>query len=517
MEPSLINKRLLAIFSFSIVFLIFLWFIFNYSWITVHTSGESKKLITITDENEDTVQSFEQDSETKTVLLRRGTYVIKATKGDEFSVYKKSLGFLWFNRLDIELSPQKSSEFLGKSHLPCAKDNKGEVLFASCSPIGEGSTIISSRRGLLAPPVAGGTIKSDHEASLPTTGVLKHYKNGYLNVRADGSELVITARNTANNQSLSIPGFEGEINDDMFSVSPDAENFVVHDNKKNEILHFNDISDDNATKFPLPTDKLDQYFSTRVVVSKEHIYFFSFEGGHHEHEEEAPDVGARLFIYNTSSGATENEYSIPDDWQISRMVAGPNNQIVLLVYDFVDGTPQPYLITEDGSPTKLDTIASFPQDICWKDKNSFYYLADNGKGIYSYSLPKQASFLVYGGLYDDKFVSDIQCSSGSLYFNFDLTSERQRLDPELLGYYHYKLGSSAFTGIRPESVMPVFVPVGGDVVEADIEKNGVKISVKYEFDNNQATPTRQAAREAVVNELRNKGVLTFDFNFQFDF
>ena len=159
--------------------------------------------------------------------------------------------------------------------------------------------------------------------------------------------------------------------------------------------------------------------------------------------------------------------------------------------------------------------------MCWKDKDNFFYLTDAGRSIYRYSLVDRASFLVYGGLAEGKFVKNIRCNAGDLYFSFDHTSEIRRTADKYFGYHHYKLDGGDFTGIRIESLTPLFVVVGGrggDIVEVNPGRNGLTVEFSLVGEENpQPSSSKQLVGEAVIQRFREEGVntdgLILDFKF----
>jgi hypothetical protein len=517
-------RKVLVGFLVFIVLYFVIWLLFSYSWLTIKASSDEIKTINIANENGDVVKTLDHTSGSKTIFIKRGEYKIQITAGDKFSAYKKPLQFLWFNNLDAEVEPQKSSKFLGKNPLPCIKEKPGDLLFSSCAPYGEGTIINSANRGFLP---SNDSLGVDHANS--TNGALLNYKDGYLSANVEENQLTLSTRETSSDQSLAIKDFDGEVNSNTVATSPDSSDFAVYSQPSKEILSFKDISTSEPLKIPIPEDRAVDDFNNKVFVSRDYVYFFSlvdYEIEDHSHvgEDEESDHEyntdeerqQKILIYDKRTGELKADHKLSGDWQVRQVNTGPENQILLTVGVFKENIYGDFYLINDGSkPGKIDAVTDSLQTTCWKDKDNFYYLSDTGSSVYRYSLSKQASFLVYGGLSSGKFVSNIQCGSEALYVVFDHTSARQRIDPKDLGYYFHKITDEDFTGIRPESVLPIFVPTDGNVVQATLTTQGVEINVEHDLDNNPLTPSQGNAQAAVLEELSNNGVVTSGMNFVF--
>lgn len=548
-QPTLTPKKIFISLLLFIFLYTILWFLFSYSWIAVSSSSDKDIFITISNKNEEAVRTFEQFSGSKTLFLKRDTYKIEAAKGDEFSAYKKSLGFLWFNKLDVELFPQKSSKFLGVSALSCAKGN----LFYPCDYsydahiLKDGGT---TQRFQALTTTDTGSQEQENFSSLITP-----YRDGFLEIASVGTDLFIGNRNSLGEPSQSPPveikdfqiyggGEAGSsaladsseaVPNRVFSASKDSDNFVAYSSKENILINFKNSTDNNPMKIPAPQDRNKSGLINKVLASKDYIYFVStvpYEIEDHSHVEAGAEgetedsqvqdgVDQKIFIFSTQTGNLEAEHSIPSNWQIRNAESGPDSKMVFVADKISEegnelGTV--YAIDGSSTPSEIETIANTPQDICWKDKDSFYYLTDAGRSIYRYSLSQQASFLVYSGLQKGKFISHIRCNSGELYFSFNLTSETRRLSDKYSGYHHYKLSDEDFTGIRLEGLLPVFVVVGGvggDIVEVNLT-SALQLSIEMNLRGGKAL-LKEDIRDAVIEKLRDEGVNTEKLQLNFKF
>lgn len=507
----LFNKRRVAL-AFLLVFAMGLaWFFSSYTWVTVNYTGGDEATVSIRQFGGEFEQErFNLQNSSKTILLRKGTYRLRANTQDKVSAYKKSLGF-FRDQLDIELMPQQKSAFLGKSPLPCAKKKKNEILFASCAPSGEDNQVISSERGLLRP------LDKTKLESNSFNSALKDYKDGYLVMWVKDGSLVTSPRGVDGyDKDLVTADFEGEIRDDWIGVSP-AGNFAAYDNVRSEIVALKDASDQNPSRIKLQAENEDLHPSLlkRLIVSNDYVYFFALEEDRHEveppedigtHPEELPkDVQSKIFTYEIGSGELVNEYVVPESWEISRITPSANNSLLLLVDDLREGAIKIYRTNKNENPKEVDSLAEEPQDVCWKDNDSFYYLAGFGREIYLYSTQKQASFLIYGGL-TQKEIDHIYCSGGRAYFTFDQTSKNKRVADKYFGYHHYTLIDEPFAGRRIEDLIPMFVVVGGvggDIVEINLTSEGASVEMSLKGNKNLS---KEAARKAIIEKLGDEGV-----------
>jgi hypothetical protein len=516
------KRRLILVFLLTAAIGL-LWFLSSYTWLTINYADNNEATVSIRRFGDEFEQDrFNLQNSSKTILVRKGTYKFRANTKDKVTAYKKSLGF-FRDRLDIELMPQQKSAFLGKSLLPCAKDKKSQVLFASCAPLGENNQIISSKRGFLLPQN-----RSGFEIDFFSSALLKDYKDGYLAFWIKDGGLAASPREvTSYNKDLVTTDFEGEIRDDWIGISP-AGNFAVYDNIRNEVISLKDASDQNPSRIKLQAENNDLHPSLlkRLITSKDYVYLFALTEDRHEFEssddidtdsEERPeDAQSKIFTYEIGSGKLVNEHIVPESWDISRITPSADNSLLLLVDDLEEGAIKIYGINKTENPKEVEDLAEETQDVCWKDSDSFYYLTGFGREIYLYSIQKQASFLAYSGL-NQKEINYIQCSGGKLYFSFDKTSENRRVADKYFGYHHYILADEPFAGRRIEDLIPMFVVVGGvggDIVEVNLVRGGATVEMSLQSNKNFS---KEAAREAIIEKLLDEGVNPDDLVFKFKF
>jgi hypothetical protein len=389
--------------------------------------------------------------------------------------------------------------------------------------LGENNQIISSKRGFLFPQN-----RSGFEIDFFGSALLKDYKDGYLAFWIKDGGLAASPREvTGYSKDLVTTDFEGEIRDDWVGISP-AGNFAVYNNISNEVISFKDASDQNPSRIKLQAENNDLHPSLlkRLITSKDYVYLFALAEDHHEFEssddidtnpEKRPeDARSKIFTYEIGSGRLVNEHIVPESWDISRITPSADNNLLLFVDDFKEGAIKIYRINKKEAPKEVDSLAEEPQDVCWKDNDSFYYLTGFGREIYLYSTQKEASFLIYSGL-NQKEINYMQCSGGKLYFSFDQTSENRRVADKYFGYHHYVLGDEPFAGRRIEDLMPMFVVVGGvggDIVEVNLVRGGATVEMSLQSNKNFS---KEAVRKAIIKKMREEGANPASLVFKFKF
>lgn len=516
---TLLTKKRLAIISLFIIFICLTWFLFSYSWITITNSSDTQAQIAIVNQNGTEQENFVlNERESKSVLLNRDSYIFRVSGDDKFSLYKKPLGFLWFNELDVELKPQKASVFIGKSHQPCVKEKNNETFFSSCGPIGEGNFLESDKRGML-----GINQSNNPGQSSLYEGILKNYNGAYLHAYARNGELLLTKRDISDvkNKPLVVKKFTGTIDSNSVATAQNSDTFAVYNNQAKTVLVFKDTNDSNPLEIKLPKDKLDSHLNIRLAINNNYVYIVGYDGEPHGHgDEEEGKIKPRILTYNIQNGEEERDYSIPPEWLVREVVTGFDDKVLFNILNLKESSRELYLIQGDSKPSVIKTVAAPVQNVCWKDKNDFYYLADGGKNIYLYSFTQQASFLVYGGL-NNKIISAIQCLDSTLYFNFDLMKVNQRVSNEDKGYYHYRLNDEDFRGSRIEGVLPLYVNVGGEggsTVKVTSQIGGVLRVENVTFYGEEVkTPNKQTALKAVKEKLEEEGVDTGNLRFNLQF
>lgn len=503
------RKRLFAAAGFLIASFLLIVFLVSYGLLTVSSTDPNKKFIYISKEGY--FKSIELKKGSKTFLLKRGSYKVEAAQDDKLSIYNKSLGFMRNNRVEVELFSQKASAYLGKSTLSCSKpDSKGEAVFYSCRP----STLALVETEKLA-PVGLANQSEAPESELNINGntgnkeiykSLLPYKDSFLEASLENKVLAAKAKDqsgyTPGQPTVNIPGFEGELSDNSFSVSSNSDNFAVFDNSKNELKVYKTLTDANPGVVSIPKNKLRKLnFETRVVAHKNYTYLFNYRGSQDSDEEDSGEAESRpvqkILVYGQDNKLVK-EHELPKEWAIRYIAPGPDNKTLLFLAPGSKNSV--YLVQEKAAPKQLQLPVETPGEACWKDGGSFYYSADAGTKIYLYSLLKQASYLVYGGLADGTTVSGLNCSGNSV--NFLVNSDK---DGEISSNLHYTLTAKDHSAVRPESVLPVYIDLQKNTYKVSIDKDGINVSLLY--GNRLGGPSREGLQEVAAQRLSEKGVL----------
>lgn len=499
---SIFTRRKLILAMSVFVLLSAAWFFLSYSWLTIYNLSSKSAEVSLYNKDGEIVERFTLSKNPKTLFLKKDFYSLRASSGSSVTSRNIQLKPLWFNKLKISLRHQKASVFIGKSQQPCVREVDNQTIFASCSPYGRGSFIELSSGKLL-----NNKSEMPDQTSL-TSGSLKKYQDGFLYARSANNRLILSKRGLSRQKILSIQKFGGEINNQSLATMEGSSAFAVYDNKNQELLIFDDMSDKEPLRVKVKDNKIDPNFGIKLAINENYVYFISYDGRSHIKKGSKKISSPEIIIYDIHDGSLKNKFSIPDEWLVRR-VETKGDKALLDISNIKNATRELQLIYGHNKPILIDNIKPTAQDICWKDTNNFYYLADAGRSIYEYSLDKKASFMIYGSL-SNIFISNIQCSDDSLYFVFDLMHGTRRVENKDRGYYFYKVTDEDFSGTRIEDVIgfaPIFTNIRGVTFSASLGiNNTIKIHPISFGEDLQSMPSKKLVLKSIKNNLKEEGV-----------
>lgn len=511
-SPLLTPRRIIvAVILFFVIGI--LSFVLSFSWLTISSETREEKIVYIRRTDGTSVKNFTLPQGSKRLLMSRGEYTIEVSSGDSFSSYQKNLK-LFSDKLEVELVKPKSSVFLGNSELPCSKQQpSGLALFYSCGLMTVSSITLERqavekvREDTVELPE---TIGEEKEFST----ALEDYGEDFIEATVFENKLTIRLRNQAgakpDSQPVIVSGFSGRISDAAFSASQSA-NFSVFNTSNNEVLLFADIKDASPGRVKLE-GRIDEGLSTQIFAGPSYTFLVNSQTA--EHLEDLPEgaegseapAQPKIIVIDNKEGKIVKEQDLPAGLIARSIVAGPNDRLLFLLTGDDEG--EVHLYSPDKGLEQMGLSPKGVQQACWKDNNSFYYLADAGRAIYLHSLDKQASFRLYA--IDTNFIRSLSCSSGQLYFAIDKEGN------EKLELSHYNLGTEVHTGSRVEGVLPFYYTMDGDTLRFEETRSGVTVTLAYDSNNN-GPPDKDAVIKKLTDILKENGVETKGLNIKFSY
>lgn len=482
MRQQLNRKKILTLTILLLVAGTMLYIFLSYSWLTITSNSDETKSVYIRRGEE--FKFLEITKESRTIFLKRDTYSIEVNKDERTSLYHKPLGF-FKNELKIELMDQKVSNYIGKSDLPCGKlTEAGTTIFYSCKPSELGLISTHEISQLNSRPfVEVNNQQQDHaNENEPDPSIsslsLDNYKGNFLEARRVNKTLLIKDRDESGYLSgqVQMPEFGGEVTDGKFATSQDSDNFAVFNTSKNEINSFKNLNDKNALTAKVEGDKINkENYSIELLAAKNYTYLINYNVELDQDDDQPGDLGKdvtdkdqKILVYDSSTLKLVKEHGLSDKWFLRNITPGPENKTLF----FLSGNlnDQVILLENEAAPKRIETLAGAPQEACWKDNDSFYYIADGGSRIYMYSIPKQASFLLLGPLREGVSANGLNCNSGNLTYKVEAGA-----DGEVDSFHYFKLDDIKHTGTRTEEVLPFYFDLGDATYKSSIVKGGIKI------------------------------------------
>lgn len=493
------NKKLSAIIGILLIVSICLYgFVTTYSFLKINSVNPGFKTIYVSTGDGTIKKQFDIEEGSKTYLLKRDRYTIKAVSGSKQSVYKKNLGMLSRNTVSVELKDQLASEYMGISNLPCSKQRENaSPVFYSCNPSTYG--VVSDQESSDTP------LELNLDETYDGGQSLKPYRDGFLRAAASDKKLLLEkVSNTGNvTARVNVGDFSGSINDRYFSTSETSQTFSIFNSDKNEIWKFNDTEQKQPTILKIPEGVINvNQNNVRLISGDTYTYLVSYtdelhHGDDHKEGDEDETLDQMLLIFDNKSNELVKKSALPSNWFISNVSDSYNDRVMLFVSTEI-GNGQTYLINGQQSIKEIELGAGTPQELCWINNSSFYYLANEGQNIFEYSLSGTASYLTYGGLASGTSVTSISCDKGKLSFVI-----KSGVDGIENGNLHYTLTTRPYTGIRPESVLPLYMDVGGNAYEVKNGKLG-KIDVRLFYGSSPSDPIKVS--DGVMEQLKQQGV-----------
>ncbi len=506
-------RRLIKILAGLTLLLLPLWFLLNYSFLTITGTDTQKKDVYVVGDK--FYKQLELTNKSESMLIKRGSYRIEVSSGDKLSLYNRKFGGMSKNTVNIELSDQKSSQYLGSSPLPCAQQAaENTSIFYSC-----GNDVL----GIIANDKANAATPPDANPSGPISTVIKNYNDDFLEAKLSNNKLEIRAKNDsgylAAKGAVVINDFQGEITDSYLGVSQDSDNFAVFDTRSKKLHVYKGLADKNPVIHELNDKQVDMLaYSTAVITGKNFTYLMNYgvvsdevdvgstvDNG--ESEYTSSNIKPRVLVYSHQENKLKTEHILPIKWQIRSLAEGPGDQVVFFLSGNLNN--EAYRIAAGQKPEQLAIPTEVPQEACWKNSDSFYYLSDAGTKIYHYSQSKQAAFLVYGNLMEGTIIRGLHCAQGKV--SFSIGNDK---DGDTINHYHYTLGEAAHSLVRIESILPIYFDSGPKTYKAVTDKAGVKVQL---IGSGGAVPNevRDGIRSLVLERLEAKGASPANINIVF--
>lgn len=467
MDKNLQRYSIISLFSLIGVFV--LWFLFNYSLITVSSRSSVSKVVFFDNKTSEPTKELLDINNSHISLIKRGDYSIKVSSGDELTVYERTFGGFWLHKLDMDTQPQKKSSFVNKSFFPCVNDHDNQQIFAFCLPYRE-LGVIDPDSSVISTDLA---LRDNHGPE----GSLVKYGSSYLRLNYFDKKLTLTSVTNTDEKNV-IDYLGGQPLNEYISVSSDSKNIAIYDPGARKIISFK-----NDLKLEPSYIELNGYIkdSHEIVLSttENRIMVFASTSDNHDFGEDDKKhsyIESRIIIVDRRSNEITKDIKLPSNFSIGGNIVGGYNSSIYSTINNTKSTSQLNIIDDGGNIKSIKLLNEAPAKYCWDNDRGFYYLADKGRSIYLYNTANRSARLVYGGLANDLYISDIQCTNNSLYLIFDKTSDNERIPEDEKGFYYYKINdSSKHQGIRIESITPLYFPVGDGVYRADVNTNGLDI------------------------------------------
>lgn len=478
------NKKTLLLFAvFFIILSISITFMLRYTFLTVKITGEDNKTVYISDSSGNIKQQYDTTSSSKRFLLKRDSYNIKAIDKERTSTYIKSLKAFSFNVVSLELKDQKESVYIGKSNLKCSKFVNNSPIYYSCNP---SSASLISTTELSDVPINTG------ENSLKPTF------SGFIKAEINSANLQIS--NLSNSEELTgdkvtIKNFGLSLNDDDLSISNSRNGFSINSRTASKLYVFKDYNDKNPLQ--IDTSKKNQGLHIKTISGNRYTYLIVFNNDNHSHGEVS--LEQEINIYDNKTGELVSKKSLPSSWFINEISDTYEDNFIIVAS--TEGVRNTYLYKGlNKSYEEINIDSSSLQNVCWVDSNSFYYVSDYEKSIYKYSIDSRSSYLIYKGLAGNALINNVGCYDKKI--NFTIYSDiRQDID----NYYHYTINDDTFSGIRVESVLPLYFNTEINSYQAVEDRNGIKL-IPY----NPAAGDLNSAITTLKGLLKENGVESLD-------
>jgi hypothetical protein len=467
-----------------------------------NTTGENVKILL----GEEGGREFNlEPGQSKRIFQKRENQKISVNglEGDKITEYRRDIAPLWSpTKINVRLAAQSYSQYTGQSAQRCSDTPgaDGSVRFYSCKP---------STLGVIEPGAAQKSEEHDHDHDQDSySSVLKRYKDGFLKITVEDKTLSVTqlhADGSVLNSGAVIKNFESTVADEHVSVLEKSAEFMIFDQAAGRILSFSNI---NQYK----TIAIDKKYiaaeleTNEVFVTKNYVYMTRKSVSLDDHgkdfkDNESADRG--VLIISRKENKVVKFRSQPYKWVISSVSASSDDKLVINVTNQASKNGvSSYIIEGDGRIKPFGELPHGLEQLCW-DGPALYYTTGASSFIYRYSFSERASYLVYGGLADDRLIENLSCGSVK---SFTLSDKN---DNASTGHQHYRIADkTGFSGTRIESLLPAYVDLGEkrDSVEIIQDQSGFYVRVLYDSPRNGLGIDRNMALSVVNKYLTDRGV-----------
>lgn len=539
MDRQYINRKNFFIVVLITVSFLVLQYLFTHTRVTIENDGEAKTVYIKKGSSEENLYEFSlAPNEKKQFTLKSGRYKIGASAEDRLSIYGRDFKRLSSNNIQLKTLPQKQAALLGQDENNCAKSlSKEKIVYYPCANY-SGSVNVASASGessLEVSPFAEQVFSHDHSgddgseekanASSPSSMVLRPYGGGFLELASVDNKLIYrpvddVAQSLEEKPTFSFDSFKGPLTSHAVStaMSQKSAGFSVLDRAKGELILFNGPSDSSPSRIDLSKD-LGQdadHIAKTVLMSKDYVFVVVSrdpseldDSGHGEgdSEEATEKIDSKVIVVDIAKKTKHKIHKLPRSVLPSSLSVSPSGRGLLYVP--VEQVSNPPLLIGADNVSEAKLPSDEIKEACWGSDNELFYTTSGRGQIYRYEFGEQASFLIYDNHEDT--AGSLGC--GLEGTTFTLGSQD---DGVTGGFVHYMLTEEAHTKLRAESVLPLYVDVGKDVVKVSLESGGYTIKLLQDGDKN-GPPDKEAAKAAVLQKMSDAGVNTEAINFVFNY
>lgn len=484
--------------------------------LVIFQNGDDDASVSVSRDNGDQKAFTMRKGTTKWVILHKGNYNVFATdtaKSRE-SLYSYSLGAFSKRTIDLEVVPQKQSEFLGKSSFDCSASNASQAVFFPCTAyagIVEATNSLSTKTVSLAKEQA----ESEDNAS---SYAMRPYRDGLLSIRLKNKVLSTLSTNVANPDVITekavSTGFGGSLKNNYFATTTNG-SFAIFDSSTKAVLIYKSLGDASPKKI-----SFDKYLSgfgdgkdVLIALSDKTLFVVLADDVTESSDNiltntpkedvrrEASEFGSTLFSANLAGNAVE-QFTLPDNAVADSLSVDASGGLVIFsqypdranVYRFSDGK----FLTLDV-PADINYACAF---------GNYIYFNTTQNKIYRYSTGKRGAFLVYRSNTGE--ITNLNCSSGGVAFGIASSDEGE--DSTL----RYRLVEKDQEGPRLDGILPIYYTLNADSYVIEQSKNGVLVRLEYDSNKNGPSP-KDILKKEVMKQLKERVNITKEPTIGFGF
>lgn len=518
------TKKLLVFLA--LLILIFVIFISKHSLVMIALENSSEKTVYISSLNDQssTLRTYEIKNK-KLIVLPKGRYSIKLYDETKSSTYYKTFGGFRYSKIKLELNPQKKSSYLGDTNFTCVYSTKDvrKNIFYSCNGLDQNIEIdennvkrtIANPNSLDIEDETG--INSETNADVNLESITKPLGDGLLSFYFSGPNTLETwfldqdgtydTPKKYNNLNISRMNSVNTVtaNDDkssMFSILDNATLYVFDNNA-------------NTSKKIDLSKELGQYQVIKLAMSNSKVFVLARDDISNtiEHETQEPTNQQLKDIYKKqhfleidSSSEKITKHKLPEGFVFNQSAISSNGNLVITP---TNSDLQPIVLkNKKTKPILLDSRDII--ELCWKDTDSLIYISGDRKKIFSHSVSKSGSFLVYET--STSTISNLGCQNGKI--NFSLLSNKDVLGNK---QNFFEIIDENFTNsVRLETILPMSYTYKADTYRLFMVGDEIKVSLIYDSDKNGPS-----SKEDLMTEferiLIEKGVDKSNIKYSFGF